>query len=303
MEEDITYAKVSNKIDLEWYPFHEAEWFTQKDICAYFDWREPDTRKQVSKKLYNETKLLEPKLEKRGNAFRLIDTAIEELDWMGADPNNVINLKMPYGISDSTRFGFEDNVLLSPKSIVVISGVSNEGKTAFCLNLLVLNMDRMNTIYFTNEMSAIGFKRRMIPFEEWNDIYNGNGTPKFRVVTRYDNYQDVINPDGLNIIDYLDANEQGEYYKIAPYIKGMHRKLRSGIIVVALQKPPGRPDAFGGSNIRGVSSLYLAIDKGKLEVVKAKDWINEDPNHKKYAFKITYAGSQFSDIHEVYEEE
>jgi len=299
---EATYSKVSNKIEVEWYPFHQAEWFTQKDICDFFDWREPETRQQVSRKIYNDTKLATPKLEKQGKTFRLIDSNADVMDWVTADPNDIIKLKMPYGASDLSHFDFEDDVLIPPKSIIIIAGTSNEGKTTFCLNLLVNNMDEMKIIYFTNEMSAVGFKRRILHFEDWKDLYDDSGEPKFRVITRYDNYQDVIDPDGLNIIDYLDANEQGEYYKIAPYIKGIHKKLRKGLVVVALQKPPGRADAFGGTNIRGVAALYLSIDKGMLAVIKAKDWIRENPNGKKYSFDIVYSGSQFQNIKRYYGE-
>ena len=296
-----SYGKVSNKIEIEWYPFHQAEWFTLRDICDFFDWKEGDTRQQVSKKLYNDVKLATPKLEKQGKTFRLVDRNADEIDWVNADVNNVISLKLPYGLQDKTEFDFEKNVLIPPKSVIIIAGTSNEGKTAFCLNLLVNNMDTMKTTYFTNEMSAVGFKRRMAPFGEWCELYDKTGQPKFRVISRYDNYQDVLTPDGLNIIDYLDANEQGEYYKIAPYIKGIHKKLRTGLAVIALQKPPGRLDAFGGANIRGVATLYLSIEKGRLEVVKAKDWVKENPNGNKYSFEITYSGSQFSNVKRIYE--
>lgn len=296
------YGKVANKVESEWYPYHRAEWFTQRDICDYFDWREPENKHLVSQKLYNDTKLKEAKLEKRGKTYRLIDREIDEINWVDADVDNVINLTMPYGVYDQTSFGFERNILIPPKSVIIIAGASNEGKTAYCLNLLVLNMDAFKVTYFTNEMSAIGFKRRMRGFEDWCELMNGDGEPKFRVIMRYDNYHDVLDPDGLNIIDYLDANEQGEYYKIAPYIKGIHRRLRNGVAIIALQKPPGRPDAFGGANIRGVATLYLSIDKNKLEVVKAKDWINENPNGKKYSFEIEHYGSQFSNIRGIYEE-
>jgi len=220
---------------------------------------------------------------------------------MSADVNNIIKLKLPYGFEDNTTFDFEKNVLIPPKSIIIVAGTSNEGKTTFLLNILVNNMDTMKCLYFTNEMSAVGFKRRMRGFADWCELTK-DGSPKFRVIMRYGNYQDVIDPDGLNFIDYLDANEQGEYYKIAPYIKGIHKKLEKGIVVIALQKPPGRLDAFGGSNIRGVAALYLSIDKGKLEVVKAKDWINENPNGRKYNFDIEHHGSMFCKIQHIYEE-
>jgi hypothetical protein len=296
-----SYSKISNRIEVDWYPYHKAEWFSQKDICDFFVWKEATTKHEVSQKLYNDTNLPEPKLEKQGKTYRLIDRNIDELSWADADPTQIIKLILPYGVEDNTHFDFEPNVLIPPKSVIIVAGTSNEGKTTLCLNILVNNMDLMNVIYFTNEMSAVGFKRRMLNFD-WVSLFKEDGvTPKWRTVTRYDNYQDVIDPNGLNIIDYLDANEQGEYYKLAPYIKGIHKKLKNGLAVIALQKPPGREDAFGGTNIRGVAALYLSIDKGQLTVVKAKDWVNTNPNGKKYSFEITKSGSQFCNIHDVSE--
>ena len=302
MTTDTAYGKIANRIESDFYPYHRAEWFTQKDICEFFNWKETTTKHWVSQKLYNDTNLAEPRLEKSGKTYRIIERDIDDLDWMGADVNNVVKLKLPHGIHDNTTFDFEEHVVIPPKSIIIVAGTSNEGKTTFCLNILVLNFDNFKTIYFTNEMSAVGFKRRMSTFNEWADnLYDEAGKPKWRTVTRYANYQDVIDPEGLNIIDYLDANEQGEYYKLAPYIKGIHKKLRNGLAVIALQKPPGRDDAFGGSNIRGVAALYLSIDKGRITVVKAKDWIIENPNGNKYGFEIIHGGSMFNNIHRIYD--
>jgi len=299
-----TYKAVSNKIETEWYPYHENEWFTHEDICRLFDWREASTRREVSRKLYHDSKEMPvPKLEKNNKAFRLIDRDVEELDWMNADISSVYKLALPYGVWDNTHFDFEESISIPPKGLVVIAGTSNEGKTAFVLNILMLNMDAYKCTYFTNELTEIGLKRRFKPFEDWCQMVNGDGKPKFRVILRYDHYQDVLDPDGLNIIDYLDVNEQGEYYKLAPYMKQIQKALRKGIAVIALQKPPNRPDAFGGANLRGAASLYLSLDKNKLEVIKAKDWVNENPNGRKYSFTIGHSGSVFSDIHGIYEGE
>jgi len=302
MTQDV-YGKVSSRIDADWYPYHLQEWFTQKDICDYFRWDDPDIRKAVSQKLWNDTtRKADPTLEKNNKAYRLIDKDLEELDWMNADIDKVYHLKLPYGMEDQTGFDFEKNIVIPPKGIVVVAGVSNEGKTAFVLNMLLANMDDYPCTYFTNEYTGVGFKRRMKPFEGLFEFTNSDGKPKFRTILRYDHYQDVIDPDGFNIIDYLDVNEQGEYYKLAPYMKQIQKKLKNGIAIIALQKPPNRPDAFGGTNIRSMASLYLSIDKGKLEVVKAKDWIIENPNGKKYAFNIYNQGSLFGGIHGIFEE-
>ena len=308
MPEDY-YRRVSTRIESDWYPYHENEWFTQEDICKFFDWRGgegegQEIRKAVSRKLYHDYKeQVEPRLEKNGRTYRLIDKTIEELDWQGADAGQVYKLMFPYGVYDKTQFGFEDAIRIPPKGIVLIAGTSNEGKTAFCLNMVVLNMDTHKVTYFTNEYTAVGLKRRLLPFTDWHELTNGNGKPKFKSILRYDNYQDVIDPDGLNVIDYLDVNAEAEYFKLVPYIKRIQRNLKTGIAIIALQKPPNRPDAFGGFNLRGAASLYLSIDKGKLTVVKAKDWVAVNPNGKKYGFGIDRAGSIFTNIHEIYEEE
>ncbi len=296
------YKKVSSRIEADWYPYHEEEWFTHTDICMFFDWKDQETRKQVSKKLYYDNSKGVNVLEKRGKGYRIVDRSVEELDWLTADVNAVYKLALPFGIFDKTHFAFEENITIPPKGIVLVAGVSNEGKTAFCLNMLVDNMDTYKCTYFTNEYTEIGFKRRMEPFTDWCELTNEEGKPKFRAILRYDNYHDVIDPDGFNIIDYLDVNDEAEYYKLVPYIKRIQKALKKGIAVIALQKPPNRPDAFGGSNLRGAASLYVTIDKGKLRVLKAKDWVKDNPNGKVYAFGLTHGGNVFTDIHEVYED-
>ena len=302
MEKD-TYARVTSKIETDWYPYRLQEWFSQKDICDYFNWDDTDIRKAVSQKLWNDSaRMADPKLEKRNKAYRLIDKDVEELDWLNADMEAIYKISLPYGVWDNTHFDFEDNIMIPPKGIVAVAGASNEGKTAFVLNILVLNMDKYNCTYFTNELTEIGLKRRFRGFMDWCELTNREGKPKFKAILRYDHFQDVVDPDGLNIIDYLDVNAEGEYFKLVPYMKQIQKKLRKGIAVIALQKPPGRSDAYGGANLRGATSLYLSIDKNKLEVVKAKDWVIENPNGRKYSFKLEHHGCVFSDIQGIYED-
>ncbi len=296
------YQKVSARIEADYYPYHTEEWFTHDDICRFFQWDDQELRKAVSQKLWNDYKrLVSPKLEKRNKAYRLIDKSIDEIDWMNADIEDVYKLNFPYGVWDKTRFDFENNILISPKGIVLVAGASNMGKTGFVMNVLVLNMDKYKCSYFTNELSEIGLKRRFRGFEDWCELLDGDGKPKFRTILRYDNYQDVIDPNGLNIIDYLDVNVEGEYFKLVPYVKQIQRALNKGIAVITLQKPPGRQDAYGGFNLRGAASLYLSIDQNKLEVVKAKDWITDNPNGRKYSFKLEHYGCVFSEIKGIYE--
>jgi len=297
------YKKVSSRIEADWYPYHEEEWFTHTDICQFFQWDDPEIRKAVSYKLYHDWKLISvPKLEKNNKAFRLIDQKLDEIDWENADIENVYELKMPYDVITDRGFYFEDKIKIPPRGLVIVAGVSNAGKTTWMLNMMVRNMNDFDIHYFTSELSAVNIKRRLKPFEQWYELRNGEGKPKFKIWDRFDNFQDVVKPDGLNFIDYLDVNNDAEYFKLKPYLRRIKRALRSGVAVVALQKPPGRADAYGGANLRGDADLYLAMDFGKIKVVKAKDWQIENPNETSYKFNIEFSGAMFTNIEQIYEE-
>ena len=296
------YKKVSSRIEADWFPYHENEWFTHTDICMFFQWDDPEIRKEVSKKLYHDsTTLTEPKLEKNNKAFKLIDKSIEEIDWDNADPEDVYQIKLPYDIQTGEGFPFQNRIWIPPRGLVVVAGSSNAGKTTFLLNMMVRNMDKFKCVYFTSELSAVALKRRLMPFEDWYELRNGDGKPKFKILDRSDNYHEAISPtysDYMVFVDYLDVNNEAEYFKLKPYIKRIKRAMRNGIAVVALQKRPGSDDAYGGANLRGDADLYIAMDFGKLKVIKAKDYVPPDPNNTKYSFDISYSGAMFNNIQE-----
>ena len=229
--------------------------------------------------------------------IRLIAETKEEK----ANPSDVYKMKFPYDINTGESFPFEDYIHIPPQGLIVVAGISNAGKTSFLLNMMMQNMDDFESFYFTSELSAVALKRRIFPFEQWYTLRNGNGKPKFKIYDRSDNYQDVIKPDGLNFIDYLDVNNEAEYFKMKPYLKRIKRALGRGIAVVALQKPPGRLDAYGGANLRGDTDLYISMDFGKLTLLKVKDWEVKNPNGKQYEFGIEPGGAMFNNIHEIIE--
>jgi hypothetical protein len=304
---DDIYKKISSRIEADWYPYHDGEWFTHDDICRHFLWDAPDIRQTVSKKLYHDSKEMAlPKLEKKNKAYRLVDHNLRIMDLKSADPNEFIDVDLPYGYEDATTFGL-DAVRLRPKAVVVVAGETNAGKSTWCLNFLILNLSRHKIFYYTNEWSEGGFKDRLQPFESWGiAIYDENGNPNFTPVDQVENYQDGIMqyPDAIHIVDYLEVNDDGEAYKIAPTIKHMQSYLKGGMLVVAIQKPFGRDYGVGGYQTKNASSLYLAIglneDKSNyLKVVKAKDWRDVDPNGKKYKFMLVDRGSKFHHIEEM----
>ena len=116
---------------LEWLPFTEGREFDIEHAQRQFNCvgvRDKHTLAQVLSILKKNGKL-----EGGRGRYRFVNTELESLDWTEADTENILDIRWPFGWGDKTSFGFDDNLTLYPGSIVVVSGVSNQGKTAFML--------------------------------------------------------------------------------------------------------------------------------------------------------------------------
>ena len=275
MNDKDTYAKVSNKIDNEWYPYHRDEWFTLQDICSYFVWKEQNTRKQVTRKLYHDyTERKQPLLDKLGKAYRLIDDIAENIDWQNADTSKTIDLLLPCNLHKFVK--------LFPKSIICIAGEPNAGKTAFLFNVLLMNMNK-EWVFYNSETSREQLKERFSNFDE----YEIPSPAPFKVKERYENFADVINPSGYTIIDYIDADN--EFWTIGAEISRIHKKLTTGVCVCAIQKRPGFRNTkgqifdsgmgYGGALTMKRPDLYITMTtQNILTIKKGKSWQNPKVN-------------------------
>ena len=219
-------------------------------------------------------------IEKWGNkngSWRLIDSDAENINWFNADIQH-IKIKWPLAV--------EDFVLTMPKNIIVVAGVPNAGKTAFLLNVVADNMDSFNIHYFSSEMGAMEMKSRLqkfdFPLSKW----------RFTAKERADNFDEVIQPDDINIIDFLEITE--DFYRVAGKLKAIYNKLNKGIAIIALQKNPGAMMARGGVGTLEKARLYLTIDNHILKLEKGKNWAreNSNPNGQQIRFKLA-KGCQF----------
>jgi hypothetical protein len=213
----------------------------------------------------------------KNGVYRKIDKDCQALDWKNACSEQV-HLKMPLGL--------DRLVELHPGDIVTLMGSQNAGKTAVAMNMAMLNMRDWNVHYFSSEMGAEGFKRRVekyqiegIPVEDW--------TVQF--YQRVADFSDVIKPGkgNLNIIDYLEIYDN--FYRVAGLLANIHEKLDGALAVICLQKNPGQDIGRGGSFSLEKARLSLSIDYGVVKIVKLKTWaenITENPNGKMCGFKI-----------------
>ncbi len=211
-------------------------------------------------------------IEPSGNRFyRVIDTTAEVLDYLNA-PTEEIKIVYPFEI--------EKYVETYPGNIIVIAGEQNAGKTAFLLNFIKLNMLKHDIWYFNSEMGNTELRKRL---EKFSDLNLRDW--KFNPRERSQNFADIIQPDSINVIDFLEIHD--EFYRVGGYLKDIHNKLKDGIAVIALQKNPGTDYGLGGARGLEKPRLYLAMEPGKLKIVKAKNWKTEtNPNNMEIEFKL-----------------
>jgi len=286
------YKRVARLVD-DWAELHIGETFDLDTVCRQLDIVSREGRRNVSKKLSYDVK--QGKFEKNSKSYRYIDSTLTLLNWNEVEKSENLKLAWPFGVEDESTFGFEESVLIPEKGVIVLAGVTNTGKSTFCRNFLWCNMDHYHCTYFSSETSAEDFAdyaSRM----DWREPMNGNG-PKFNLVYRTRDWKDVIQPDDINIIDWLNIGDN--FYQIGQVIEGIKEKLNKGIVLIAIQKDPQKEYGLGGMFSEHLASLYLSIDFSRLTVKKAKKWHNINPNGTMWGFDIVNSGTHFHRIHEV----
>lgn len=231
--------------------------FLTTDVYKDFNLTTRDDKKTCSriiKRLVDEG-LIEPDGRHRGR-FRLLEGICDAIDWRSAK-TDMLDFRWPGGI--------ERLVGIMPGNVAVIAGEPNAGKTAFLLNVVRMNMDRHEIHYFSSEMGASEMRKRLACFkdtvlDEW----------KFHPWERNENFADVIRPDAVNIIDYLEAHE--DFYLVGLQIKAIFDRLRTGVAIIGLQKNYNTNIGRGGVGTVEKPRLYLSMKSGELSIVKGKIW-------------------------------
>jgi len=214
--------------------------------------------------------------------YRVREASLPNMDWQNADTSSGLDIKLPFDIHNLAE--------IYPKNILVIAGTTNAGKTAYLLNFVKDNMQRWDIHYFTSELSEQELKKRLSKFGEGIDW-------SFHAHERNSNFDSVIIPDAINIIDYLEP-PSGEYYAIGDQIKAIHDRLTTGIAFIAVQKKRKTELGRGAEFSEERARLYLSMDPGRLKIVKAKNWRTEvNPNGLRYTFKLI-EGCKFINIEE-----
>ncbi|MBN1458899.1 MAG: hypothetical protein JXA57_05140 [Armatimonadetes bacterium] len=222
---------------------------------------ERDYRGKVLRRLRDEGAIEQhPKLAKQ---FRRLETSVTRLDFKNATPAGVLNLEWPLGIHRLVN--------LYAGNLAVVAGAPNSGKTALVLDFCRLNMAKFPVYYWCSEMEAPELRDRLELFpgmvaDDWH----------IEAFERATDFEHVIVPDGLNVVDYLEMSE--DLYLVNTHLTQIQHRIGSGIAVVAIQKKTdavyGRGQEFGLEKPK----LYLSMDAGRLTIVKGKAWATRGRN-------------------------
>jgi len=265
--------EVRDWINLSW------GWFSLPQIyesLAFSVEDKANVRKILSR--LRQEKVIETSQTKYG-WYRLPDMDCEQIDWRKSS-GTPLDIKYPFEI--------EKMVNTYSKNIIVIAGEPNYGKTAFLFNFIKLNMDKHDIHYFSSE-SGTGGDELKIRLSKFTDIKEEDW--KFTAWERSSNFSDVIKPDSINVVDFLEIVD--EFWRVGEYIKLIYDKLNKGIAFVAIQKNMGRELGRGGGLGTEKPRLYLALGRdpetheNKIKIIKGKNWSGkQNPNYQALRFKI-----------------
>ena len=261
--------------------------FNVRDIWAEIGIDSPEGKNHLRKILDRlETKEIITHIEKGYGNYRCIDNAATKIEWENADPDNTVPLLFP--------FGEHEFVKIFPKSIIIVAGSKQAGKTAYLYNFIKLNMPKYAIDLFNSETGPEQMKERFVSL-------GITASPSFNVYERYDNYADVISsdPDRISVVDYLDLNS--EVYLVGAEIDAIFRKIK-GVAVIGLQKPPPsviftktgakkiieRDLAYGGGFTAKRAILYITMGSNKLKLLYVKSPKQKKVNPQNMTWNFTF---------------
>jgi hypothetical protein len=269
---------------------HLKEWvacqtgtFTTQEACHSVPKRAtpPASVRKVLQR-FKKQGLIEPTGRKAGE-YRIVSREEELIDWRSAESDE-IPFFWPMGIGNHFR--------LMSKNIVTVAGESDAGKTALALALAGMNVNGKHGMpihYFSSEMGPNELKSRLEQFELIQeeplslDVFDD-----VRFVDRVTNFQDVIRPNAVNIIDYLHMRE--EFYLIGKHLDEIYERLEGGVAIVLIQKKKGADYGYGAELTIQKARLSINLENGyphhRAKLNKVKNWRN--PQHNPNGLEIAY---------------
>lgn len=263
-------------------------WFQGVDIDRDMSLgpKEKDMRREYLNRMVEHGVLKRDK--KKQGVFRRIVKECPKVNIEAACPGSYLPLIWPFGIQHIAKV-FGGNV-------VIDAGEPNTGKTTFCVDFSVKNMYQMARVeggivipgikYFTCEASAEEFLELL---GKYSDVPPEDFAKHVDVRKRKNTFADAIEPNAINIVDYLVVHE--DFYRVGIEIDEIQDALGpKGIAVICLQKSPGQELGRGGLGTEELTRLYLSMEQKRdrehhrvpdvytMRIIKAKHPMRKNLN-------------------------
>jgi len=214
----------------------------------------------------------------RRGLYRLAEQDAIPIDITVKAPGDELAMRYP--------FGLEKWFVTYQKTIVLISGEPDAGKTAMLLNIAHDNMHLAPIYYWSSEMGAPELRSRLENFEDFDaDLW----VEKVKFAERDEKFEDVIKlyPDAIHILDNLEMHD--DFYLVGREINAIWRALGKGVAIIGLHKEKGKEYALGGMQMAKRPKLWLNLESRKgggniMKVAKIKNWRDKLTNIKNMTF-------------------
>jgi hypothetical protein len=203
--------------------------------------------------------------------YRRINTATVKLDLLNVEEEKPVKIISPLDLTTDADF--------SPGQIYLVSGVTNSGKTTWCLNIAKDNAKAFNVHYINMESGAKELANTIKRFPDIDVKWFVENVNVRTPAESGQNLGDLIIPGegNLNIIDFLTP-PGGDYSQMEKALNDIFERLDGAMCVIAMMQWPTAVHPAGGhgtlSRCRFAIALLKEVERGGkrtyLKVLKDK---------------------------------
>ena len=242
----------------------------------------------------------------RNDGIYKVIRRVNPVSVFGAQRFPPIQIVFPKDFDTGMEMEFSEHLVIRQGDLILLSGMSNQGKTTLCLNFAGENIDQ-HPILMGNEYTTIDnlpnsrFMDRLDKMS-WVEWVNGTGEDKFVLLPVREDYAEHIVKDKINIIDWINVST-GEHYMIGSILEGIKRELGKGVAIIAIQKAEGAVAGRGGQFTKDFADIELLIDKmpNSFDAIMTLGKVKESTKPimgKTYAYHIV-GGVKITNFREV----
>ena len=227
-----------------------AERFNYYELCMHLGIFDNEDKRTVSKAVHHLIGKGDVIKDGKLGHWRKVDANLVAIPLLEDDEEECFSgFKIPL---------LQDYIKVDRGDVLLFAGFTSTGKTCLGVNFVRLNQNLFEGVdYFSNQHGQV--KRRLVSFKNYDGLTKKDW--KFNLYERTENFDEVIKPENLTIIDFLSATD-GDYSKMGALISAIHGRVENqdGVAIVFIQKPPHRNSGYGSHQTHSFASFSAILD-------------------------------------------